>query len=57
MNVDFAPTFLDFAGVEIPSDIQGISMKNPYWRMKAKLPQTGVKLPTIIITSIPQSTR
>lgn len=27
MNVDFAPTFLDFAGVEIPSDIQGKSLK------------------------------
>lgn len=27
MNVDFAPTFLDFAGVEIPSDIQGESLK------------------------------
>lgn len=27
MNVDFAPTFLDFAGVEIPEDIQGKSMK------------------------------
>ena len=27
MNVDFAPTFLDFAGIEIPSDIQGASLK------------------------------
>ena len=27
MNIDFAPTFLDFAGVEIPEDIQGISLK------------------------------
>ena len=27
MNVDFAPTFLDFAGVDIPSDIQGTSLK------------------------------
>ena len=27
MNVDFAPTFLDFAGVEIPSDIQGESLR------------------------------
>ena len=27
MNVDFAPTFLDFAGAEIPSDIQGVSLK------------------------------
>lgn len=27
MNVDFAPTFLDFAGVEIPADMQGRSLK------------------------------
>jgi len=27
MNIDIAPTLLDFAGVEIPSDIQGRSMK------------------------------
>lgn len=27
MNLDFAPTFLDYAGIEIPEDIQGKSMK------------------------------
>ena len=27
MNVDFAPTLLDFAGVDIPADIQGQSLK------------------------------
>lgn len=27
MNVDFAPTFLDYAGVDIPSDIQGVSLR------------------------------
>lgn len=27
MNIDFAPTLLDFAGVEIPGDIQGRSLK------------------------------
>jgi arylsulfatase A-like enzyme len=26
-NIDYAPTFLDFAGVEIPAEIQGESMK------------------------------
>ncbi|MGN1045554.1 MAG: sulfatase/phosphatase domain-containing protein, partial [Candidatus Cryptobacteroides sp.] len=28
MNVDFAPTFLDFAGAQIPSDIQGVSLRD-----------------------------
>ena len=27
MNMDYAPTFLDFAGVDIPDDIQGESLK------------------------------
>jgi len=27
LNLDFAATFLDFAGVEVPSDIQGRSMR------------------------------
>jgi len=37
MNVDFAPTFLDFAGVEIPSDIQGTSLK-PVLENEGKIP-------------------
>ena len=28
MNLDFAPTFLDYAGVDIPDDIQGSSMRS-----------------------------
>jgi len=37
-NIDYAPTFLDFAGIEIPADMQGLSLKpllrneNPQWR-------------------------
>ncbi|HPF50180.1 MAG TPA: DUF4976 domain-containing protein, partial [Draconibacterium sp.] len=27
-NLDFAPTFLDYAGVEIPTDMQGESFRN-----------------------------
>ncbi|TLX78469.1 sulfatase [Labilibacter sediminis] len=27
VNTDFAPTFLDFAGVDIPEDMQGVSLK------------------------------
>src|SRR5690606_23061500 len=27
-NLDFAPTFLDYAGVKVPGDIQGASMRN-----------------------------
>ncbi len=27
-NLDFAPTFLDYAGVDIPDDIQGTSFKD-----------------------------
>ena len=37
MNVDFAPTFLDFAGVTIPSDIQGTSLK-PILENEGKTP-------------------
>lgn len=27
-NLDYAPTFLDFAGIDIPADIQGVSLKD-----------------------------
>ena len=26
-NIDFAPTFLDFAGIEVPQDMQGFSFR------------------------------
>lgn len=39
MNLDFAPTFLDYAGLEIPEEMQGLSMRqmirekgSPEWR-------------------------
>ena len=30
MNIDFAPTLLDMAGIEIPSEMQGESFKNVF---------------------------
>jgi len=35
-NIDFAPTFLDAAGVDIPTDMQGVSLKP---LLKGKTPQ------------------
>jgi arylsulfatase A-like enzyme len=35
LNLDFAPTFLDFAGVEVPKDIQGASFRK---LLRAKTP-------------------
>ena len=38
MNIDFAPTFLDYAGVEVPNEMQGLSLRqlfegnNEGWR-------------------------
>lgn len=37
MNVDFAPTLLDFAGVEVPGDMQGRSLK-PVWTAGGETP-------------------
>lgn len=37
MNIDFAPTFLDFAGVSIPDDMNGRSLK-PVLEQEGKVP-------------------
>ena len=37
MNIDFGPTFLDFAGVQIPEDMQGRSLK-PVLENEGKTP-------------------
>lgn len=37
MNVDFAPTFLDFAGVDIPEDMQGKSLRR-IWENGGRIP-------------------
>ena len=52
-NIDYAPTFLELAGAEIPSDIQGVSLVP---LLKGEHPRTGGKLSTIISTNIPPST-
>ena len=36
MNLDFAPTFLDYAGIKIPGDMQGVSMRE---LLKDSVPQ------------------
>jgi arylsulfatase A-like enzyme len=36
LNLDVAPTFLDFAGIKIPADIQGESMKALLQKSKAR---------------------
>ena len=44
MNIDLAPTFIDLAGIEVPSDIQGRSMQ-PVFASGGKAPEdwrTGV---------------
>ncbi|MCQ2135413.1 MAG: sulfatase [Bacteroidales bacterium] len=38
MNIDIAPTLLDYAGVDVPSDIQGLSLR-PVLESKGKAPK------------------
>ncbi|BDD10155.1 N-acetylglucosamine-6-sulfatase [Fulvitalea axinellae] len=40
MNLDFMPTFLDYAGVDVPSDVQGASFKQV---VEGKTPKTWRK--------------
>jgi arylsulfatase A-like enzyme len=42
MNLDFAPTFLDYAGVKIPDDMQGVSLR-PLLDNAGKAPETWRK--------------
>lgn len=39
MNIDFAPTLLEFAGVEVPEDIQGRSLVPVLTSRKGKVPE------------------
>ena len=47
MNVDFAPTLIDFAGLNVPGEMQGTSFKGVFTGMKSQIE----KLFIIIITS------
>ena len=38
MNIDFGPTFLDYAGVEVPSDMQGRSLR-PVLESSGEVPE------------------
>ena len=50
-NIDYAPTFLELAGVDIPEDIQGVSLKPVLTNEGNELP-IGGKLHIIITMSI-----
>ena len=37
LNLDFAPTFLDYAGIDIPKSLQGKSFRNIVNKITAKI--------------------
>jgi arylsulfatase A-like enzyme len=41
-NIDYAPTFLDVAGVKIPSSMQGLSLKNVLQDPAKTLPRNSL---------------
>ncbi len=41
-NLDFAPTFLDIAGIEIPKDMQGISFKKVLYGEEAEIGRDAI---------------
>jgi len=41
-NLDFAPTFLDMAGIEIPKDMQGISFKKVLYGEEAEIGRDAI---------------
>jgi arylsulfatase A-like enzyme len=53
INPDFAPTFLELAGVPVPADMQGRSLV-PCSR--AGSPRTGARASITVITTIPATT-
>jgi len=49
LNVDFAPTFMELAGLPIPAEIQGRSIKS---LLSGQTPETGAKAGITAITII-----
>ena len=53
-NIDYAPTFLEMAGVDIPEDIQGVSLLP---LLKGERPKDWRKSFTIISMNIRRNMR